>query len=162
MVELALYQAFNAEYGPLILEQSDLDTIHESVMRLQQDMAKSQALSQKWDNKSQIEPPKHLGRFPFPAEMEEAICLYLFEEEFGRISQRGKNAYNILQGTTFYDFEAVIFEALDQQCMAYNIEPETLENMKQTIRERHNNFIDAQQNADPRLRDFSTNDLTPS
>ena len=37
-----------------------------------------------------------------------------------------------------------------------------LEEMKQAISVRHNEFIQAQENIDQRLRDFSTDDLMPS
>jgi hypothetical protein len=161
LVQIALHKAFNAEYGPLILEQNDLDQIHESVMQMHTDITQSLSLSQKWEDKSQIPPPEHLQRYPFPEEMEETVCLYLFEEGFQGISQHGKDGYRVQKGTTYFDLEATIFEALDQQCIVYNIEAETLENMKKAIVKRHNDFINAQQNLDQRLRDFSTDNLAP-
>ena len=162
IVQHALCKAFDAEYGPLVLDQSDLEQIHQRVVELQTDMAKSMALSEKWSDKSQIEPPKHMERFPFPEEMEDAICLYLYEEGFQNIAPRRNNGFLIRKDTTFYDFESIIFEALDQQCMVYNIETETLDHIKQAVYKRHNEYINAQQNLDPRLRDFPTEDLTPS
>lgn len=162
IVEQALCKVFDEEYGPLVLDQSDLEQIHQHVIQLQTDMANSMALSEKWADKSKIEPPKHMERFPFPAEMEDAICLYLFEQRFENISPRSKNRFLIKKDTAFYDFEDIIFEALDQQCLVYDIEAETLAEIKQAVYKRHNNFVNAQQNLDPRLRDFSTENLTPS
>jgi len=166
LVQIALYNAFNAEYGILIFEQSDLDQIHKTVLNMQKGMAQSQALSEKWGDKSQIEPPDHLNRFPFPDEMIDAICLYLSEEGFQEISQGlSEDHENILViqiDEVHYNLEDIMFEALDQQCIVYNIEPEILENMKLAIYERHNKYIDAQNDLDPRLRDFCTDGLIPS
>lgn len=162
LVQMALCNAFNAQYGPLILDKSDLDQIHASVLHMQKSMAQSLALSKKWEDKSQIEPPKHLDRFPFPEEMEDVVCMYLFAEGFQSITPRKGNNFAIWKDVTLYDFEAIIFEALDQQCLVYNIEPDTLEQIKQAVYKRHNDFIKAQRNADPRLLEFSTEDLTPS
>lgn len=147
-VQFALHEVFHAEYGPLVLDQSALEKIRESVMNMQKQNMHAHESFQKWQDSRE--------------EMEEAICLYLFEEGYESISSCGKKGLQIKKDDTHYDLETLMFEALDSQRIVYDIDPETLEEMKQAISVRHNEFIQAQENIDQRLRDFSTDDLMPS